>query len=64
MINESCLICNNQALNFKNWNRFKILICDKCLFSYIKIDKDQIEKEEVFSPSEESFINQSILSDK
>jgi len=64
MINESCLICKNESLNFKNWNKHKILICDKCLFSYIKIDKDQKEKEEVFSPSEKSFIDQSILGDK
>ena len=48
----------------KNWNEHKILICTECSFSFIKTNKGQKKKEEVFSPSEKSFINQSIIGDK
>lgn len=64
MINLSCLICENRSLNCKNWNEHKILICTECSFSFIKTNKGQKKKEEVFSPSEKSFINQSIIGDK
>ena len=62
MTNESCLVCENKILNYKNWKQYKILICNECSFSYI--NENKIQMEEVFSPSEKSFYDQSIASDK
>jgi len=62
MTSDSCLICENKTINYKNWNQYTILICNECSFSYIK--KNKIQMEEVFSPTEKSFYYQSIASDK
>ena len=62
MTNESCLVCENKILNYKNWKQYKILICNECSFSYI--NENKIQMEGVFSPSEKSFYDQSIASDK
>ena len=62
MINNNCLICENECKNYKQWNQYKILICNNCTFSYIHSFKSQ--DEDVFSPSEKSFIDRSIENDK
>ncbi len=62
MISNNCLICENECKNYKQWNQHKILICKNCTFSYIHSTKSQVE--DVFSPSEKSFIDKSIENDK
>ena len=47
--------CENECKNYKQWNQHKILICKNCTFSYIHSTKSQVE--DVFSPSEKSFID-------
>ncbi len=60
-MNNICLICNNMCKNYKNWNNYKIFICDECSFSYIKTKEAQ--NDEVFSISHKSFYNRSIIRD-
>lgn len=62
MINESCLICKNNCTKFKNWNIYKILICDDCSFSFIKTSNSTDDG--IFSETEENFYNRSIIRDK
>ena len=58
MTNHNCLVCENLCTNYKEWNENKILICDHCLFSFIKTNK--AEKGKVFSVS----MNRSIIRHK
>ena len=54
MSKYNCLICNTETRNFKNWNNYRINICETCKFSFIKTSK--ADNNEVFSPSEKNFM--------
>ena len=62
MSKYNCLICNTETRNFKNWNNYRINICETCKFSFIKTSK--ADNNEVFSPSEKKFYENAISGDK
>ena len=61
MLDNNCLICNKKCEHFKVWNKYKIFICKICKLSFIQKKKEETNK--VFSPSEKSFYEKSILGD-
>lgn len=62
MSKYNCLICNTKTRIFKNWNNYRINICETCKFSFIKTSKTH--NNEVFSPSEKKFYENAISGDK
>ena len=62
MLEYNCLICNEETRTFKDWNNYRINICETCKFSFIKITK--AEKNEVFLHQKKNFMKMQFLGTK